>query len=76
MIRFSKKIKSLLKVKMSTQRCQQSLSGANDTAESQFSDISDTAGVPDRRRPTVPEVVVVRRWAVGVLGIWKGGGFG
>jgi hypothetical protein len=28
--------------------------------------------VPDRRRRIVPEVVVVRRWAVGVLGIWKG----
>jgi hypothetical protein len=29
--------------------------------------------VLDRRRRIVPEVVVVRRWAVGVLGIWKGG---
>jgi hypothetical protein len=28
--------------------------------------------VPDRRHRIVPEVVVVRRWAVGVLGIWKG----
>jgi hypothetical protein len=28
--------------------------------------------VPDRRRRIVPEVIVVRRWAVGVLGIWRG----
>ncbi len=32
--------------------------------------------VPDRRRRTVPEVVLVRRWAIGVLGIWKGEGLG
>ncbi len=32
--------------------------------------------VPDRRRRVVPEVVLVRRWAVGVLGIWKGEGLG
>ncbi len=31
--------------------------------------------VPDRRRQVVPEVVLVRRWAIGVLGI-EGGGFG
>jgi hypothetical protein len=28
--------------------------------------------VPDRRSRNIPEVVLVRRWAVGVLGIWKG----
>jgi hypothetical protein len=28
--------------------------------------------VPDRRRRIIPEVVLVRRWAVGVLGIWRG----
>jgi hypothetical protein len=28
--------------------------------------------VPDRRSRNIPEVVVVRRWAVGVLGIWRG----
>jgi hypothetical protein len=27
--------------------------------------------VPDRSR-NIPEVVLVRRWAVGVLGIWRG----
>jgi hypothetical protein len=32
--------------------------------------------VPDRRRRIVPEVVLVRRWVVGVLGIWKGEGWG
>jgi hypothetical protein len=28
--------------------------------------------VPDSKSQNVPEVVFVRRWAVGVLGIWKG----
>jgi hypothetical protein len=28
--------------------------------------------VPDRRIRNISEVVLVRRWAVGVLGIWKG----
>jgi hypothetical protein len=32
--------------------------------------------VPDRRRRIVPEVVLVRRWAIGFLGIWKGEGLG
>ncbi len=32
--------------------------------------------VPDRRSRIVPEVVLVRRWAVGVLGIWRGEGLG
>jgi hypothetical protein len=29
--------------------------------------------VPYSKRRNIPEVVVVRRWAVRVLGIWKGG---
>jgi hypothetical protein len=29
--------------------------------------------VPDNKSWNIPEVVLVRRWAVGVLGIWKGG---
>ncbi len=32
--------------------------------------------VPDRRSRNIPEVVLVRRWAVGVLGIWRGEGLG
>ncbi len=28
--------------------------------------------VPDSKSRNIPEVVFVRRWAVGVLGIWKG----
>jgi hypothetical protein len=32
--------------------------------------------VPDRRRRIIPEVVLVRRWAIGGLEIWRGGGFG
>jgi hypothetical protein len=28
--------------------------------------------VPDNKSRNIPEVVVVRRWAVGVLGIWRG----
>jgi hypothetical protein len=28
--------------------------------------------VPDRRRRIGPEVVIVRRWAIWVLGIWRG----
>jgi hypothetical protein len=28
--------------------------------------------VPDSKSWNIPEVVIVRRWAVGVLGIWKG----
>ncbi len=32
--------------------------------------------VPYRRRRIVPEVVLVRRWVVGVLGIWRGEGLG
>ncbi len=35
-----------------------------------------TSDVPDIRRQIIPEVVLVRRWAVGVLGIWRGEGFG
>ncbi len=32
--------------------------------------------VPDRRSRIIPEVVLVRRWTVGVLGIWRGEGLG
>jgi hypothetical protein len=32
--------------------------------------------VPDRRSRNNPEVVLVRRWAVRVLGIWRGEGLG
>jgi hypothetical protein len=32
--------------------------------------------VPDRRRRILPEVVLVRRWVIGVLGIWRGEGLG
>jgi hypothetical protein len=28
--------------------------------------------VPDNKSRNIPEVVVVRHWAVGVLGIWRG----
>ncbi len=30
--------------------------------------------VPDRRRRILPEVVLVRRWVIGVPGIWRGEG--
>ncbi len=39
------------------------------------SNLDQGVTVPDRRRRTVPEVVVVRHWAVGVLGIWRGEGW-
>jgi hypothetical protein len=29
--------------------------------------------VPDNKSRNIPEFVLVRRWAVGVLGIWRGG---
>jgi hypothetical protein len=29
--------------------------------------------VPDNKSRNIPEVVLVRRWAVGVRGIWRGG---
>ncbi len=32
--------------------------------------------VPDRRRRIQLEVVLVRRWVIGVLGIWRGEGSG
>ncbi len=32
--------------------------------------------VPDRRRRIISEVVLVRRWVIGVLGIWRGEGLG
>jgi hypothetical protein len=34
------------------------------------------ATVPDKGSRNIPEVVLVRRWAVGVLGIWRGEGLG
>ncbi len=39
--------------------------------------VSEIQGVhvPDRRQRIVPEVVLVRRWIIGVLGIWRGEGF-
>jgi hypothetical protein len=35
-----------------------------------------TVLVPDRRRRIIPEVVLVRRWVAGFLGIWRGEGLG
>ncbi len=32
-----------------------------------------TTTVPVSKSRNIPEVVLVRRWAVGVLGIWRGG---
>ena len=32
--------------------------------------------VPDNKSRNIPEVVLVRRWAVGVLEIWRGEGLG
>ncbi len=29
--------------------------------------------VPDSKSRNIPEVVLVRLWAVGILGIWRGG---
>jgi hypothetical protein len=29
--------------------------------------------VPVSKSRNIPEVVLVRRWAVGILGIWRGG---
>ncbi len=40
------------------------------------SDLSHTVIVPDRRSRIIPEVILVRRWAVGVLGLWRGEGLG
>ncbi len=37
---------------------------------------ADVITVPDRRSRIIPEVVLVRRWTVGVLGIWRGEGLG
>jgi hypothetical protein len=39
--------------------------------KSQFWKVKDDLSVPDRRRRN-PEVVLVRRWVIWVLGIWKG----
>jgi hypothetical protein len=38
--------------------------------------VDEILTVPDRRSRNIPEVVLVRRWAVGVLGIWRGEGLG
>jgi hypothetical protein len=35
-------------------------------------DIINILSVPDNKSRNIPEVVLVRRWAVGVLGIWSG----
>ncbi len=32
-----------------------------------------TTTIPDNKSRNIPEVVLVRRWAVGVLGIWRKG---
>ncbi len=32
----------------------------------------NVSSVPDSKSRNIPEVVIVRRWAVGVLGLWKG----
>jgi hypothetical protein len=34
------------------------------------------ASVPDRRRRILLKVVLVRRWVIWVLGIWRGEGLG
>ncbi len=36
--------------------------------------VSYTAVVPDRRHRILPDVVLVRRWVIGVSGIWRGEG--
>ncbi len=43
---------------------------------SELRKVSSELSVPDRRCRIIPEVVLVRRWAVGVLGIWRGEGLG
>jgi hypothetical protein len=41
---------------------------------SEYSEIhlEQFTSVPDNKSRNIPEVVLVGRWAVGVLGIWKG----
>jgi hypothetical protein len=39
----------------------------------QRTDSSSAVTVPDSKSQNIPEVVLVRRWAVGVLGIWREG---
>jgi hypothetical protein len=36
-------------------------------------DVKLEVSVPDSKSWNIPEVVLVRRWAVGVLGIWREG---
>jgi hypothetical protein len=38
--------------------------------------VNHTVHVPDSKSRNIPEVVLVGRWAAGVLGIWKGGTVG
>ncbi len=38
-----------------------------------FSPFDCVTSVPDSKSRNIPEVVLVRRWAVGVLGNWRGG---
>ncbi len=42
----------------------------------QYTAFTSEGIVPDKRSRNIPEVVLVRRWAVGVLGIWRGEGLG
>ncbi len=35
-------------------------------------EIDNVGRVPDNKSRNIPEVVLVGRWAVGVLGIWRG----
>ncbi len=41
-----------------------------------IAELQERPNVPDRRCRILPEVVLVRRWVIGVLGIWKGEGLG
>jgi hypothetical protein len=36
-------------------------------------EIKADSNVPVSKSRNVPEVVLIRRWAIGVRGIWKGG---
>ncbi len=41
--------------------------------EEQEERLKNCISVPDNKSRNIPEVVFVRRWAVGVLGIWREG---
>jgi hypothetical protein len=45
-------------------------------AETPLCTVGMVSIVPDRRRRTVPEVILVRRWVIGVPGIWRWEGLG